>query len=87
MVAPTRVIHSIICCRILLNLRQAAVWGNGLTGLSTGIVFATAHGQQTNQAETVQLEANATRGDEEDPHLQEDGLLLYGGHHPIGGAE
>jgi len=87
MVAPTRVIHSIICCRILLNLRRAAVCGDGLTEASTGMVFATVHGQQTNQAETVQFEEYTTRGDEEGPRRLEDELLPRDGHHPGGGTE
>ena len=87
MVAPTRVIHSIICCRILLNLRQAAVFGGTSVGASTGLVFAIAPGQQTNQAEMIQLETYSTRSDEEDPRRQEDGLLLRDGHCAVGGVE
>ena len=87
MVAPTRVIHSIICCRVLLNLRQAAVWRGGLTGVSTGMVFAVIPGQQTNEAETNQLETYSTGSDEENPRRQEDGLLLCDGHYTVGGAE
>jgi len=87
MVAPIRVVHSIICCRILLNLRRAAVWEDGLTGVSTGMVFATVHGQRTNQAETAQLEPHTTRGDEEDPHRQEERDLFRDGQYPVGGVE
>jgi len=76
MVTPTRVIHSIICCRILLNLRQAAVCGGNLTGVSTGLVFAVVPGQQTNRAETIQLEAYGARSAEEDPRRQEDVLCF-----------
>ena len=59
----------------------------GLTGVSTGTVFANVHVQKTNQAEAVQLEVYTTRGDEEDPRQQEEGALFRGGHHPVGGGE
>jgi hypothetical protein len=67
----TRVSHSIICCRILLNLKQAATPENTSTGVSTGLAFRTSPGEQTNQAETVQLEA---RGSWDDEGNQEGGM-------------
>ena len=72
MAASTRVLHSIVCCRILLNLRQAASTRSTETGVSTGLAFATSPGQQTNQADTVQLETYGTGTDEEGPRRRAD---------------
>jgi hypothetical protein len=85
--ASIRVVHSIVCCRILLNLRRAVTRRDGSTEVSHIIVFATAPGPQTNQAETILYEAYGTRSDEEDPHRQADGILLYDRHRPAGEAE
>ena len=60
--------HSIICCRIILNLRQAASHGrNDAKAVLSDLMFANTPGQQTDQAETMELEARGTGGDEEDP--------------------
>ena len=75
MAASTRVLHSIVCCRILLNLRQAASTRSTTTEVSTGLAFATSPIQQTNPAETVQLEAYGV-GDEEDSRRQAGGSSL-----------
>ena len=80
----TRAVYSIICCRILLNLRQAAEWRGDLPDVAvSGIVFAAAPGQQTNKTETSQLEASGTRSDEEGHRLQTDGILLEERHRPM----
>ena len=64
MVALSRVVHSIICCRILLNLRQAATPRGPSTILeSISLQFATPPEQETNQVETIQLETYGARGD------------------------
>ena len=55
-----RVVHGIVCSRIILNLRQAASSGNAFPTLSTGLVFA----QLANQADTVPLETGGARDDE-----------------------
>jgi len=63
-----RVAHSILCCRILLNIRRAASKGCDPTieeGI-TNLVFATAPGQGTNQAETIRLEVHDGASVEED---------------------
>ena len=65
-----RVVNSMICCRILLNLRQAAEWGGDLPDIpASGIVFAAAPGRQTNQTEMSRLEASGTRSDYEGHRL------------------
>jgi hypothetical protein len=85
--ASVRVVHGIVCCRILLNIRQAAARGGGSTEMSHIIAFAAAPGQQTNQAETIQHEAYSMQSEEEGPHWQADGILLYDRHCPAGEAE
>jgi len=56
MFAFSRVVHSIVCCRILLNLRRAASPRDGLAVIrTTGLVFAAAPEPETNQADTAQL--------------------------------
>jgi len=66
--ASIRVAHSIVCCRIILNLRQAASPGGTLvTTVASGLMFVNPPGQQTDQTETMQLEACGSRKDEEDP--------------------
>jgi hypothetical protein len=80
MAAPVRVVHSIVCCRILLNLRRAAAWKGGSTEASHIIAFATALEQQTNQAETIRHETYDTWSDEEDPHRQVDGISTWDRH-------
>jgi len=86
MAASARVIHSIVCCRILLNLRRAADRRDSSTEMSTGLAFATTPDQQTGQAETIQLEGCATLGDEEDPHRQVDETVSQDVHIVIGEA-
>jgi len=60
--SSTRVAHSIICCRILLNLKQAVTPRGTLTEVSTGLAFADSVGRQTNQPETILLETCGTLG-------------------------
>jgi len=64
MITFSRVVHSIVCCRILLNLRQAATPRGPSTILeSISLQFATPPEQETNQVETIQLETYGARGD------------------------
>ena len=84
----TRVVHSIVCCRILLNLKQAADWRNDLPDVpASGIVFAAGPRQQTNQTEMSRLEAAGTRSDEEGHRLEADEILLEDSHRLVGEAE
>jgi len=65
MSAPVRVVHSIVCCRILLNLRRAASPRDGSMVIrSINLAFATDPEPETNQADTIRLEV---RSGEEDP--------------------
>jgi len=71
MFAFSRVVHSIVCCRIILNLRRAASPRDGLAVIgSTGLVFAAAPEPETNQADTIQLEGYDV-GSSEDSHHQD----------------
>jgi len=73
MISPVRALHGIICCRILLNLRQAALSKPGSTAVaSVSLAFATAPGQETNQTETTRLEARSVWSDEGDSRRQAD---------------
>ena len=84
----TRVVHSIVCCRILLNLKQAAEWRGDMPDVpASGIVFAAGPGQQTNQIEMSRLEASGTRSDEEGHRLQAGEILLEDRHALAGEAE
>ena len=58
-----RVVHGIVCSRIILNLRQAAAPGDALPTLSTGLIFAASPWQQTNPPHTVLLDTQ----DENEP--------------------
>jgi len=49
----TRVMHSIVCCRILLNLRRAVKPDDTPTEVSTRLAFASPIGQQTSQLQTI----------------------------------
>lgn len=54
-----------MCCRIILNLRQAASpRGSNSAAVTTGLMFVTSPGQQIEQVETIQLEGRDTRSDE-----------------------
>jgi len=65
MSATVRVVHSIFCCRILLNLRQAASPRDGSAVIRTiSLSFATPPEPETNQADAIRLEM---RSGEEDP--------------------
>jgi len=67
MTPATRTSHSIICCRILLNLKQAIApkdIGHSTTE-SRGMDFALPPGEQSSQTEAFQLETRDTRDDEE----------------------
>jgi len=78
MAAVSRVVHSIVCCRILLNLRQAATPRGPSTILkSITLQFATPE-QEMNQAEMIQFETGGARGDEEDYPQQADEELGQG---------
>ena len=74
-----RVAHSIVCCRILLNIRRAASPRGPLTILrSIGLQFATALEQETDQAETIRLETDLARDGEENPREQVDEDFVAG---------
>lgn len=64
--SATRIFHSIICCRILLNLKRAVTPENTLATVSTGLAFAVPVVERTDQAEVIQLEARGTRDNVED---------------------
>ena len=67
MSAPIRVVHSIVSCRILLNLRRAASPRDGSTAIrSISLTFAPAPEPETNLVDTIRLEV---RGGEEDSCL------------------
>ena len=86
----TRVGHSIVCCRILLNLNRAASWRGDLSDAPThNIAFAVPPRQRTEQTEMSWLnsEASGTRSDEGGYRLQADGVLLQDRHCPTGEAE
>jgi len=79
MVAFSRIVHSIVCCRILLNLRRVATPRGPSTILkSINLQFATAPEQETNQAETIQFETHGARDDEEDYRQQADEEFVQG---------
>jgi len=79
MIASVRVVHSIICCRILLNLRRVASAGGDLTAArSTGLVFATVPRPETDREETIRLEVYGERSDEEGSLRQADGDSFVG---------
>jgi len=74
MVPIVRVMHSIICCRILLNLRRAASLRDPSTNPRTmSLAFATSPGQEMGQTETDHFEMPGARNDEEDLRHQADG--------------
>ena len=88
MASLTRVAHSIVCCRILLNLKQAASWGSDLLDVPTrSIAFAAPPRQRTDQTEMGRLEASNTRNDEEGRRLQADVISLQGRHRSTREAE
>ena len=83
----TRIVHSIVCCRILLNLKQAADWRGDMPDVpASGIVFASAP-KQTNQTEMSRFEASGTRSDEDGHRLEADEILLEDSHRLVGEAE
>jgi len=74
LVALSRVVHSIVCCRILLNLRQAATPRGSSTILkSISLQFVVAPERGTSLAETIQLETFVVRDDGENSCQQADG--------------
>jgi len=78
MVASSRVVHSIVSCRILLNLRQAATPRGSSTVLgSISLQFATPPDQETNQVAAIQLETYGAR-DEENSRQRADNDLVEG---------
>jgi len=85
MVASARVVHSIICCRILLNIRRAAASRYTPITLSAGMTFASAPAQQTNQAETIHLGLYSMQSDEDQgsgPQAAH-GVLSQDGQHSV----
>jgi len=75
MVALSRVVHSIVCCRILLNLRQAGTPRGASTILeSINLQFATLPERETDRGEVIQLEAHDTRNDGGDSRRQDEEL-------------
>jgi len=62
---PFRAIHSIICCRVVLNLRQV-VTPQGPSEGTTLSVFVAAPGGRTEGVETIQLDVYGARSDSED---------------------
>jgi len=79
MIGFSRVVHSIVCCRILLNLRQAAIPRGPSTILkSISLQFAVAPEEETNQVETIQPETYGTRDDEENSRQQADEEFVEG---------
>jgi len=76
MVAFSRVMHSIVCCRILLNIRQAATPRGPSTVLeSISLQFAIAP-EETNQVEAIQPETRGARDDDEISRQQADENLV-----------
>jgi len=68
-----RAVHSVLCCRILLNIKQAASKAYILPSeRPTSIEFATPPRQGTNQAETIRLEVYDRPSTEEDFFRHED---------------
>lgn len=65
MAASTRVIHSIVCCRILLNLKQAAKPKDTSAKVTSDLVFGAPPDQQTSELETVLSGVRSTQIDEE----------------------
>jgi len=66
-----------VCCRILLNLRQAATPRGPSTVLeSISLQFAIAPEEETNQVEAIQLETYGARDDEEISRQQADENLV-----------
>ena len=51
--ATTRVMHSIICCRVLLNLREAVKPDDTSAEVIASLAFVSPIGQQTNQLQTI----------------------------------
>ena len=73
LVLMLRVVHGIVCSRIILNLRQASSSEEDAHPvLSTGIMFEAPPLQRTNQTETLLLEIRSIRNNNEDPREQID---------------
>ena len=88
MVMFTRTMHSIVGCRILLNIRGVAERRGDLPEVpASSIVFAAAPRQQTSQTEISRLEASGTRSDEEGRRLGVGETSLQDRHRPTGEAE
>jgi len=80
MSTPFRVAHGIICCRILLNLRQAAESSGVTQGqMSYNLVFATTPGEQSNTTGTTlhDLEVDGARGGKGDSVSRRTGSSLH----------
>ena len=67
MVSFIRVIHSIICCRILLNLKRATSLPmmTSVEAPIDGLAFAVSPGLQLRESVTVPFEASNVEGCEE----------------------
>jgi len=72
-----RVAHSIICCRILLNIRRAAS-PRGASTVMRSLAFTNAPGQRTSQAGTIRSEIHSVWSDEGIPVGGRRGTLLGG---------
>ncbi|KAF9792916.1 hypothetical protein BJ322DRAFT_85190 [Thelephora terrestris] len=83
----TRVFHSIICCRILLNIKQAAMPTNGTTAISAGMSFATPPGEQTSQGETIQMVGCNSWDDERNLGSEMAGTSSQDKDRPVGEVE
>ncbi|KAF9792915.1 hypothetical protein BJ322DRAFT_1031985 [Thelephora terrestris] len=87
----TRVFHSIICCRILLNIKQAAAPTNATTAMSVGISFATSPGEssrgETSQGESIQLVGCSSWDDERNLGSEMAGTSSQDRDHPVGAVE
>jgi len=70
MTIPLRVVHSIVCCRVILNLRRAALPRDTPPSMSISLTFEAAPGERTYGAETIQLDAYGERSDGRDSRQQ-----------------
>jgi len=77
LVAFSRVVHSIVCCRILLNLRQAATPRGSSTVLkSISLQFEVTPEQGTSLAEAIRLDTFVVRDDGENYCQEADGEFV-----------
>ena len=67
-----RVVHGIICSRIILDLRQAASPGDTFLTVSTGLIFAAPPWQRTNPTDMVLFETGGAQNENENFQGQTD---------------